>query len=384
MTRRLRNSALTLAIAALPATLAVAPAHAAKGMEVATQDDAVLVNQSYYSRASEFKLLAKLQVTRIRVNVQWANVVNQAKSKKRPSKITYNWTPYDQLLNQATANGVKLQLALSGQAPAWATGNHKLGPYKPNAKLYGQFAKDAATHFRGYVDRISIYNEPNFVGWIAPLKSAPKIYRKLYVAGYNAIKRVDPTIKVLIGETSPYAEPKRATAPLAFLRGVVAGGGLKADGYAHHPYDYLHAPSYRYPGRDNVTLGTLSRLETALDSLAASGKLITPEGDPLDIYLTEYGYMHGGKYRTPESRRAGYLVQAFKLAQKDERVKEMLQFLVIEPPKKYRFFDMSIASRSGQPTSTFRALASWAKDAADSGDIAKPVPPNGSSGNTTP
>ena len=42
------------------------------------------------------------------------------------------------------------------------------------------------SHFRGLIDRYSIWNEPNYVGWIAPLSSGPKIYRALYTAGYAA------------------------------------------------------------------------------------------------------------------------------------------------------------------------------------------------------
>ena len=47
---------------------------------------------------------------------------------------------------------------------------------------------------------------------------------------------------------------------------------LKADGYAHHPYDFRHAPNFQYPGADNVTIGTLSRLTRALDRLKRSGR----------------------------------------------------------------------------------------------------------------
>ena len=41
--------------------------------------------------------------------------------------------------------------ALTGPAPAWATGNHKVGPYAPKAGYYGQFVKAAAQHFAGRV-----------------------------------------------------------------------------------------------------------------------------------------------------------------------------------------------------------------------------------------
>ena len=76
-----------------------------------------------------------------------------------------------------------------------------------------------------------------------------------------------------------------STAPLAFLRKVACVNKkykrvgtctpLKADGYAHHPYDFRHAPNFQYPGADNVTLGTLRRLTKALDKLSRVGALRT-------------------------------------------------------------------------------------------------------------
>ena len=89
----------------------------------------------------------------------------------------------------------------------------------------------------------------------------------LYTKGYAAIKAADPAAKVLIGETAPFSKAGLSTSPLAFLRGVTCVNkkykrarscpALKADGYAHHPYDFAHAPDYQYPGADNVTIGTL-------------------------------------------------------------------------------------------------------------------------------
>ena len=146
------------------------------------------------------------------------------------------------------------------------------------------------------------------------------IYRKLYIAGYRAIKGVDPSAAVLIGETSPYALRGRAIAPLTFLRQLACvsksyklsngcvkkapwpgGGPLLADGYAHHPYD-RHSPTYKYPGSDNVTIGTLYRLTAALDRLARVHALRQPGGLPLDLYLTEFGYFGSGKRGQSDGR----------------------------------------------------------------------------------
>jgi hypothetical protein len=378
-TRRL--TILAALAASLLVVLAVPSAHAARGMEVALQDDPVFSSQLYFNRERALKLAQQLQVSRIRVNVPWISVVNGAHSKRRPGRLTYAFNQYDALYNAAKAHNIKLQLSLTGPAPAWATGNHRLGPYKPNAKLYADFVRATVSHFRGFVDRYSIWNEPNYVGWIAPLSSGPRIYRALYVAGYAAAKKADPNAQVLIAETSPYFLPRRATSPLAFLRGVTCTdanfshprcGGLKADGYAHHPYDFDHPPSYRYPGADNATLRTLGNLTTALDKLARSGALTDSSGHALDVYLTEYGFFGTGHRRTSDKKRGLYTKQAFDMALANPRVKEMLQYLLVAPSKRYAFFDTSIVSRRGKPTSAFTELAKWAKAAAQAGKIALP------------
>ena len=154
------------------------------------------------------------------------------------------------------------------------------------------------------MDRYSIWNEPNWKTWLGPLKAAPAIYRSMYVRAYDAIKAADPRAKVLIGETSPYERRGLSTAPLALLRKVTCVNRnyrrvgncprLRADGYAHHPYDFTHPPNYQYPGADNVTIGTLPRLTRALDRLARSGALRFNGGGRMPLYLTEYGYFATG------------------------------------------------------------------------------------------
>ena len=343
-------------------------------MEVALQDDITFGAGSAFGLPRAFDLAAKLETSRLRVNVLWSRVASSATKKKKPKHVIYNFAGYDAIFNAASARGVKLQMTLTGPAPAWATGNHKYGIFKPNAKLFGEFVKATAKHYKGKVDRYSIWNEPNLVAWIAPLKSNASIYRSLYVAGYNAIKSSDPAAQVLIGETSPFSLPKgRASAPIAFLRKVAKGGHLFADGYAHHPYDFRHAINYNYPGKDNATLKTLGHLTSALDKLAASHSLTTPAGKPLDVYLTEWGYMGPGtKYAVGESKRTQYLPQGFQMALDNPRVREMLQYLLVSPGKKYRFFDMSLVSHSGKQSAPFKALSKWATDAAAAGKIAKP------------
>jgi hypothetical protein len=356
-------------------------------MEIAVQDDQTLVIQLPRPgvRAKGLKLATGLHVSWVRANVLWSYVAGKAANKKKePKSIVYNWTGYDALIEAAAARGMHVELALTGPAPKYATGNHKIGPDRVKAGPFKRFAKAAAEHFSSNVTRYSIWNEPNFRGWLSPVAKQGKLYRALYTSGYSAIKAANPSAQVLIGETSPYSigrNNRNAQGPLRFLRAVTCANShyrrahkcstLKTDGFAHHPYDFRHKPTYKYPGKDNVTIATLPRLTSALSKLQQANLLTTPNGDVPFVYLTEYGYFASGKYRIrSESTRGKYLVKAFDIALKNKRVKQMLQFVLIKPQSKYLFFDTSLASRSGKPGGAYKKLAAWAKKAAARGLIA--------------
>jgi hypothetical protein len=62
-------------------------------------------------------------------------------------------------------------------------------------------------------------------------------------------------------------------------------GRLNADGFAHHPYTTKQGPYFVSPNRDDVTIGSLSRLTTALDRAARAGAIRSR----MPIWLTEFG-----------------------------------------------------------------------------------------------
>src|SRR3954451_20352602 len=102
-TRRLTTLA-ALAALIVAALAAVPSAHAARGMEIALQDDGVFSAQAYFNREKALKLADKLHVSRLRVNVAWTSVASGARSKRRPSRVTYAFNQYDALYNAARAH----------------------------------------------------------------------------------------------------------------------------------------------------------------------------------------------------------------------------------------------------------------------------------------
>ncbi|HEX8066795.1 MAG TPA: hypothetical protein VF520_09740 [Thermoleophilaceae bacterium] len=391
-----RAAALALAAVAAGCLAAPGTAQAAKRMEVALADDPVFLARAYYDRDRALQHARELGVTRLRVVVTWAAVLGkQGEAAEPPAQPAYYWGWYEQLIDAAAAAGIRVQLVIAPPAPAFATGDRQIGVTRPDPKLFGEFARAVATRFRGRVDRYSVWNEPNHDGWLKPLKEAPAIYRALYQSAYAAIKGVDRRALVLFGETAPY-KGSRATAPLDFLRRTAcvtrrykvdskclaaapeyARGPLRTDGYAHHPYDFKHPPSYRYRGADNVTVGTLSRLSSALDRLARARALATAKRRAPLLYLTEFGYFATGPRATAEKRRARYLPQAFAIAQRNPRVSQMLHYGLVGPPSTQSgsAFDFGLLTADGAQRPPYAPLAAWARQSMSKRRIAAPGGP---------
>jgi hypothetical protein len=379
---RLRKLALLTAISALLLAPLASTALAANGMEIGVQDDGVFTGPPNLARKA-MVAAAHIKATYVRVFLPWADIAgSHANSRRAPKHPHYNFHGYDSVVFLASQYGIKVQFVLTGPAPAWATGNHRKGAVSPKSGPFAEYARQAAVWFRGRVQRWSVWNEPNYISWLQPQKRAASIYRALYQRGYAAIKSVDPTDTVLIGETSPYASRRLAIAPLAFLRSVLCVNrawqlkhgcsGLIADGYAQHPYDFNHPPSFRYPGADDVTMGTLNRLTSALSRAAGSGALRTPAGGTLPVYLTEYGYLSSGHSRISDKKYARYIVQGFGIALANPSVRETVQYTLLPPRGRYRFFDMSILTSRGKPRAPYKALQKWVNKMAAAGRIAVP------------
>ncbi len=368
---------LALLAAALVALVVAGSASAAPGLEVAVQDDAHLLSDNFGDRGPALDAAAALGAVYIRANVSWAGTAPSPTSRRAPAAPVYDFGRYDRLIDEAAARGLRVQLTLTGPAPAWASGAHKMGIDRPDAKRFGVFAAQAAAHFRGRVTRYSVWNEPNWHGWLRPekvchrgrcTKTAARRYRALYVAAYAAVKHADPAAQVWIGETSPNLRKRRSgaplsTAPLKFLRemtcrdGIVKGcrGTLKADGYAHHPYEFGHAPNWRDPNRDNVTIGTLGRLRSALSKLSRARALRYTGSGTMPVYLTEFAYFTSGSRALSPAKRARYTQQAFAIALAAPGVRQLLYYQLIDPPAGVAWRS-GLMDPAGQPYPVFGAV----------------------------
>ena len=98
------------------------------------------------------------------------------------------------------------------------------------------------------------------------------------------------------------------------------------DGYAHHAYTRKVGPTFVSEDPDEVSIGSLRRLTSALDKAARAGRIDGNRG----IYLTEFGvqsYPDQIAGVTPR-RQAEYLAISERMAYANPRVKPFSQYLM--------------------------------------------------------
>ncbi len=348
---------------------------AAPGLELGIQDDALFVQGNKRWRGDRsFQYAKAIGATRIRVNLLWAYSMPNAQSsaRRRPQQIHDQFTQIDNLIDAARTHGIRVHVTLSGPSPRWANvlRSTQRSWYKPNPREFGEFAGVVARHFKGRVDRYSIWNEPNWKTWLGPLAAAPHIYRELYIFRLHGDQARGQE-----GQGADRRDRARTDAPAcpprrSFLRKVTCVNRnyrrtrgcprMKADGYAHHPYDFKNSPTYRYPGGDNVTMGTLSRLTNALDRLQRSGALRFNGGGRMPVYLTEYGYFASGYRALSAEKRARYLQQAYSMALRNTRVKGHIQYMLLTlQGNTGSTFNTGLVSGTGTRSVQYNALARW-------------------------
>ncbi len=361
---RLRSLSLSLLLVLIGTALA-APAGASASQGQTTYFEAGSTLLDSRAQAKDFSQMQALGVKALRIELSWASVAPSAGSATKPAfeatnPASYNWALYAPAIQRAQQLHWPVLLTVTSPVPRWATSNKK-APYvtRPDQRDFQEFMTAAGREFGSQVAVWSIWNEPNHPAFLLPQWSSsgkpasPRIYRGLYQSGYAGLVASGLTHpKVLFGETAPTGfdtvNPRREgsrallhdVSPLAFLREALclnahygrAGscGKLQMSGYAHHAYTKAVNPHWVSSKRDDVTIGSLSRLSRALDLAAAKGAIPSH----LPIYLTEFGVQSFPNHELGVSvaKQAEYDAIAEHIAWSNSRVAAFSQYLLKDDP----------------------------------------------------
>jgi hypothetical protein len=359
----------------------VSPASASSRQTVTFEAPRELVSAS--TRDATLDQITSFGVYRVRQLVYWRDFAPDPDSRTRPNFDASDpnaypankWDNLDGLIAAAKARGVSVTLTLTGPVPRWATRDKKDNFSYPDANEFGAFATAIGRRYGDSVTTWSIWNEPNQPQFLKPQYKngkpySPTLYRKLYQKAYAGLRSTPSNLQdtILIGETSPRGNAN-VVRPLAFLRGMLcldskwrkskSCGELEAGGYAHHAYTTSQGPRFVPSAKDDVTIGVLSRLVTALDRAAKAGAL--PPGLP--IHLTEFGIQS-----TPDTisgvsleKQAAYLAIAEHMAYVNPRVASFSQYLMSDDPPRsqgYRYggFESGLRSANGRPKPAYEGF----------------------------
>jgi hypothetical protein len=238
-TRARARALIAAAVAALAALACLAHANpaAASTKQVAIIQDGLALKTDPAAAMAQFR---ELGATTIRVLLFWKDVAPSPNASKQPKfKATdpnaydaVGWSQYDSIVREAKAEGLTVDLDLTGPPPNWAQGKgvakstiaQNYG-WRPNATAFGQFVAAAAKRYDGSftpqgassalpkVSIWSLWNEPNFGQDLGPqsvgatshftgYNVSAGYYRNLLRAGYKSLKG-DSRLKgatILIGE----------------------------------------------------------------------------------------------------------------------------------------------------------------------------------------
>src|SRR3954447_19716552 len=368
----LRRSIITLLLALL-SVLATAPLAGANSTQAVTFEGSrdLLEDGTWQSTLDEIQGLGARS---LRVIVYWNDVAPDPNAAKRPSFDATDPTQYpgfgkyDRLLEAAHAKGMKVLLTISGPVPRWATESRKDNLTRPRAIEFQRFATAIGKRFKDDVTWWAIWNEPNHPDFLKPQFSSkghkplsPGIYRQLFLAGWRGLRASVGDAYLLMGEPAP-GGASHVVAPLTFLRGALClnskyekrrtCSNLPADGYAHHAYSTRQGPFFKPPGANDVTIGVLSRLTTALDRAGSAGAVKRGMG----IWLTEFGVQSypDKLFGVPLNQQAEYRSISEQIAFRDKRVRMFSQYLMRDsqplagpPAQRYSGFESGLRSSSG-------------------------------------
>jgi hypothetical protein len=294
-----------------------------------------------------------LGATAVRLQLSWSSVAPDPSARRAPSfnqtdPNAYpagSWARWDAAIDGARARGLKVYLTLTGPAPRWATAAKRDGLTKPSAEAFSKFATAAGRRYGSKVSWWSIWNEPNLGKLLKPIKglASAKVYRQLYLQGYQGLRGAGVRSPILIGELAPIGNSIRDAGtihPLRFLRAMLCLDGrwhkartcgkVPTQGFAMHPYTTKFGPFFQPQNQDDVTIGVLSRLVRALDRAASAGALARR----LPVYVSEFGVQSypDRQFGVPLLTQSDFRSIGEKMAWSNPRVKSFSQYLLRDDP----------------------------------------------------
>ncbi len=224
----------------------------------------------------------------------------------------FDWRHSDTVIEHARRQGLTV-IARLGFVPPWARPADSSASFLSPARYddFGDYVYAFAKRYRGKVDYIIIWNEPNLaLEWgFQPVN--PAEYTEMLRIAYRRAKEANPDVQILGGALAPTLAPpgnEFGMDDLDFLQTMLdAGAGEVMDGLAAHAYGWVYPPDDP-PAPDVVNF---RRVELLHQILVDNGY------GNLPVHVTEAGWNDHPRWTraVKPGQRIEYTIRAYQLAQ---------------------------------------------------------------------
>ncbi len=179
----------------------------------------------YWKKDRTLQMISQAGIKWIKQLFPWNEIefkkgyFNDDKNKKS------GWQKFDEIVDLANKYGIQI-VARIDQTPAWANPAGGVpGGHPANYQDYADFLKAFVQHYKGKVQYISVWNEPNLEReWEPTKKVNPVAYVDMLKVAYKAVKATDPNVKVMAAPLAITLEENINLSELTYLDQMYKAG----------------------------------------------------------------------------------------------------------------------------------------------------------------
>ena len=220
----------------------------------------------------EYPLLNVMRPVWVRKVFNWHQIERE--------KDNFEFTFYDNFVDNAKANGKKILAGLAYSTPWINNGKNRDYISKEDFKYFINYVEVTVSRYKGKVDAWEIWNEPNWIFWLGTDKEFFELSRLAAIK----IREVDPDAYIVGGSLQ--------RVPYNFIINMKKAGAMEnLDALSFHPYDANPK-------------GAIILLNNFFDITSK----INFKGD---IWITEIGYPTSGYYpsRVSLKEHSSYIIK---------------------------------------------------------------------------
>jgi len=250
-----------------------------------------------WKRERTVSMAAEAGIRWAKEQFSWAEIERDGKARHPDD---FNWGKFDEIVDLCERYGLRI-IARLDRAPDWSRKDDSVPGSPPDDfNDYGDFVYAFVDHYKGRIDYIQIWNEPNLWQEWGRRPVDPAGYVELLKIAYTRAKEANPNVYVLsaplaitLGEPHPEEGKWSAMSDLQYLREMYEAG-------AKPYFDILAANAFgmEYPPDDPPSEDKLNFSRVVLQR-----RIMEEYGDgDKAVWLNEFGW-NAPPEQIPEEKR---------------------------------------------------------------------------------